>query len=566
MRRQWWGVAASVLLGAILWGSRDGLSAWAFAHTGEEEPLSQARALIHLALGALRPPLDLRADIPIRHTGVNPFGMNTFLQQEVEPAKRTEQLRLIAAAGFGWIRQEFPWQDIEIAGKGDFSDCRNLAATGGCISAWDKYDQIVSDSEANGLRVMARLSSPPAWSRSDGEARGPFAPPDDLADFADFAAAVAERYRGRITTYQIWNEPNIYPEWGNQPADPEAYTLLLCAAYARLKAVDPEIVVLAAPLAPTLPLGLANPAQPAATDFNDLIFLERMYAAGAGACFDVMSVQGYGLNSAATDERLRPLQFNTARNLLVRDLMVRHGDAAKALWISEINWNAAPAEVTSIFGRFSEEQQARYAPLAYARMQTEWSWVGNMMFWFFKRASDAEKDQAWYYFRMADPDFTLRPVYAAMRDYIADARFVGPGWFQEDHWALDWSPEWRLEHDPTFTFDAARRATAVDAALAFDFRGAGVRLDVQYAGTVAEVTALLDGRALPPIDVAGAGQIALARGLDDGEHHLEILAPAGLVIDGVIVERKTGLDPLALAGALLALLIVSRVVSSSSTS
>jgi hypothetical protein len=37
--------------------------------------------------------------------------------------------------------------------------------------------------------------------------------------------------------------------------------------------------------------------------------------------------------------------------------------------------------------------------------------------WFFKRATDAEKDQAMYYFRLADPDFTLMPVYEAMRVY-----------------------------------------------------------------------------------------------------------------------------------------------------
>ncbi len=566
MRRLWVGVAACVVLVLVGWANRGALSAWAFAHTGEEEPLSQGRALIHLMLGALRPPLDLRADIPIRHTGVNPFGMNTFLQQEVEPAKRAEQLRLIAAAGFGWIRQEFPWQDIEIAAKNDFSDCRNTAATGGCISAWDKYDQIVAESEANDLRILVRLSSPPSWSRADGEARGPFAPPDDLQDFADFAAAVAERYRGRITTYQIWNEPNIYPEWGNQPADPEAYSALLCAAYARLKAVDPKIVVLSAPLAPTLPLGLASPAQPAATDFNDLIYLERMYAAGAGACFDVMSVQGYGLNSAASDERLRPLQFNTARNLLVRDLMVRHGDAAKALWISEINWNAAPPEVTTIFGRFSEAQQARYASLAYERMQTEWPWVGNMMFWFFKRASDAEKDQAWYYFRMADPDFTLRPVYASLRDYIAGARFIGPGWFQEDHWAIDWSAGWEAAQDDRYTFGGAQRATTPAATLAFDFVGSGVKLDLASVEPSAEFRATLDGQPLATLTARDNTPMALARGLSNERHHLEILAPVGVVIDGIIVERPSGPHPLILAGVILALLVVSRAVTSSSSS
>lgn len=560
MRRLWLVITACALLGAMAWEVRPLFGAWAFTRTGEEETLSQIRALGHIALGALRPPLDLRPDVAIRHTGVNPFGMNTFLQQEVEPAKRAEQVRLIAEAGFGWIRQEFSWQDIEITAKGDFSDCRNEAATGGCISAWEKYDQIVDLTEDHDLQILARLSSPPSWSRSDGEARGPFAPPDDLNDFGDFAAAVAERYRGRITTYQIWNEPNIFPEWGNQPADPEAYTELLCTAYARIKAIDPENVVLAAPLAPTLPLGLANPAQPLATDLNDLIYLERMYAAGAGDCFDVMSVQGYGLNSAATDDRLRPLQFNTARNLFVRDLMVRHGDADKALWISEINWNAAPIGVDTIFGRFSEDQQASYAPLAYQRLQTEWPWVGNMMFWFFKRASDAEKDQAWYYFRMADPDFTLRPVYASLKDYIATARFVGPGWFQEDHWAIDWSPGWSLVRGEGFTFGAARRASD-DASLGFDFHGVGMRLEVRGPGTL---HATLDGRALPPITVTDETSVVLARGLADERHHLSVQVSSGLTLDGLIIERATGPHPLLLTGALLALLAVCRFTFSPS--
>ena len=31
---------------------------------------------------------------------------------------------MAAAAGYHWLRQEFPWEDIEIHGKGDFEDRR----------------------------------------------------------------------------------------------------------------------------------------------------------------------------------------------------------------------------------------------------------------------------------------------------------------------------------------------------------------------------------------------------------------------------------------------------------
>ena len=32
---------------------------------------------------------------------------------------------MAAQAGFKWLRQEFPWEDIEIHGKGDYEDRRH---------------------------------------------------------------------------------------------------------------------------------------------------------------------------------------------------------------------------------------------------------------------------------------------------------------------------------------------------------------------------------------------------------------------------------------------------------
>ena len=381
---------------------------WAFELTGEEETLPQIRGLLDLAGQAIRPPLDLRPDAEIAHAEVNPYGINTFLHQEVEPAKREKQAQLIAEAGFHWLRQEFPWYDIEISGKGNFEDCRFPP----CHSAWDKYDEIVDLADEYGLEIIARLSSPPAWSRADGDARGAFAPPDNFTDYADYAVTVAERYKGRVRYFQIWNEPNGNAEWGNQPVDPEGYTRMLCETYARLKAVDPTIVVLAAALTPTNEMTGDN--------LNEYIFLQRMYEAGAGDCFDIMSAQGYGLWSGPTDHRLSPMAANYSRHLYIRDIMVRNGDESKAIWISEMNWNAVPPEsgLPPDYGQVTLDQQARWVPLAYDRARKEWPWIGVISFWFFKRADDSEKNLTWYYFRMADADFTLMPVYGAMKEYI----------------------------------------------------------------------------------------------------------------------------------------------------
>src|SRR5574341_1353867 len=140
------------------YAERAALRQWMFNLTGEEQLPGQLRGLGDLALDLLRPRLNLKPEVPIAHNGVNPFGINTFLQQEVEPAKRERQVQLIAEAGFHWLRQEFPWYDIEISGKGNFEDCRFPP----CHSAWDKYDDIVDLAERHGLEIIARLPSPHA--------------------------------------------------------------------------------------------------------------------------------------------------------------------------------------------------------------------------------------------------------------------------------------------------------------------------------------------------------------------------------------------------------------------
>lgn len=427
---------------------------WQFAWSvsGEEEPIAQVRGVVEWAGNIIRPQPDTRPLVPVQHTGYNPFGINTFLQLESDPAKIEAQMQMIADAGFVWIRQQFEWAEIEVDGPGLYIDSRNdtdedgLRQRGDRTSGWQKYDLIVALAEEYGLEIQARLDNPPPWVHSRNPEIGAFAPPDDIQQFVDFAVAVATRYEGRIRFYQVWNEPNIYPEWGNQPVSPEGYTELLCATYHALKAVDPNIVVISGALAPTQSL--------TGRDLNDFIFLQRMYQAGAGECFDIISVQGYGLNSGPTDRRMRPTVVNVGRNQYIRDLMVANGDAHKPIWISEAAWNFVPtaaeapdiAEPRDMFGQVTPQQAADYMPQLYQRSFEEWSWVGVMNYWFFTRPTDAERNQPFYYFRMVEPYYTPEeqtpfqplPIYYAMRDYIASTTpTLYRGVHQiNDHWAI----------------------------------------------------------------------------------------------------------------------------------
>jgi hypothetical protein len=318
-----------LLSAAVCWSLPQRLSLWMASVTGEEDLWEQIKGTGAWLFLQLQPEIETAPLTPMRHSGLSPYGINTFLEQEVEETKVEQSLALIAGAGFDWIRQQFPWEDIEISAKGDFWDHRWNQ------SAWAKYDRIVDSADRYGLEIIARLDNPPAWSRAVGNAEGwTMAPPDNLYDYGDYVYAVVSRYRGQIRYYQIWNEPNIYPEWGDQPVNPEAYVELLRIAYQRAKEADPDCVVIAAGLAQTTELGPRN--------LSDLDFLERMYDAGAGEYFDVMGAMVYGLWTGPLDRRVSEARTNFARVELIRQLMVRHGDADKPIWATEVGWSAVP--------------------------------------------------------------------------------------------------------------------------------------------------------------------------------------------------------------------------------
>ncbi|MGD2144916.1 MAG: hypothetical protein PVF54_10595 [Anaerolineae bacterium] len=515
---------------------------WVFSQTGEERLEGQVRGIAQRATDWLHPRPHTALYEPISHAGVNPFGINVFLNQEVEERKRERSLEMITAAGLQWIRQEFPWEDIEIHGKGDFTDRRNDMDGDGqvdAVDAWAKYDSIVELAERHSLDVIARLSNPPAWTRELGDTIGTYAPPDNLSDWGDYVHAVVSRYRGQIRYYQLWNEPNVYPEWGEQPVDPAAYTQLLCEGYRRAKEADPGAVIISGALAPTVSL---DPGPGPARGVSEFVFLQRMYDAGAGACFDILSVNDYMLWSGPTDRRMRPLNINFSRPRYVRDIMVANGDAGKAIWIGEMNANAVPNDPGIVdlgtYGQVSLEQQARYAPLAYQRIREEWPWVGVVNFWFFKRPDQRERNQAMYFFRMVEPDFTPMPVYGAMRQYATNvAPVMYHGTHQEDHWALTYEGEWEVVGEPG-EVRSYRRTTEGDAVLRLAFEGAGLTL-MPGPGS-GQIEVVIDGQRSRRLLVDGQ-RMELVGGWREEYHEVVLRSVAGeLSIDQMTVKRPWG--------------------------
>ena len=524
------------------------------ALTGETELKPQVAAVLSYVN---QPAVETADLVAVPYTGVNPFGVNTFLEQEVEEWKVRRTLELIRAAGIRWVRQQIPWADIEHFRKGEFR--------------WEKYDRIVDLVNAYGLELVARLDYPPDWSRRDNTVA--FGPPDDFKDYGDFVEAFVRRYRGKVRFIQVWNEPNAFPEWGNRPVNAEEYVALLREAYLRAKAANPDVVVLSAALAPTLGTGDGRAE-------SDLVFLDKMYRAGARPYFDILAAQAYGLWTGPGDRRVSPDRTNFSRVRLLREVMVRHGDAAKPIWITELGWNALPPDFSgpATHGRVTRTQQARFTTDAYRRIMAEWPWVGVAFYWHFRMVTDEKRDQPVFYFGMADPDFTLHPVYHAVRELALGEPTLTYGFRQEDDRAIVYSGDWWEGTDPGASLGRYRVLRGGATHLSFRVWASELRVRARFgpgAGPML-VSVWADGEGVPllrrQVDLSapadGFGEVTIFRGWGPGPYRVEI-RPAGtgpVGVDGFVVGPAQTLHPglgvggLMLLGAVAAALLGFRQV------
>jgi hypothetical protein len=318
--------------------------------------------------------------------GLSPgFGLASLGPSELEAT-----MDAIAATGVRWLRVDFDWSVIQAGGPGSYD--------------WVRTDRVVKAAAARHLSIIALVTYTPEWARPFGTPDKN--PPSNPDDFSRFVSTAAQRYASLgVTTWEIWNEPNVATFWYPRP-DPEGYTALLVRAAAAIRAVEPHATIISGGLAPA-----SDKASGSQVDVRT--FLTRVYAAGGGGSFDAVGLHPYSFPQLPGF----PADYNTflaAPGLY--QVMVDHGDAAKPIWGTEIG---APTEGGG--GSVSEAVQAQIVAQAYERW-TAWKFTGPLIWFSYADAGfdAANRDE---HFGLIDAQGRRKPGFDAflrvVRDLIA---------------------------------------------------------------------------------------------------------------------------------------------------
>lgn len=255
------------------------------------------------------------------------------------------------AAGAEFVVVVFSWRDIEPAPN---------------YLYWETPDAALRAADFAGLQVVARLDRPPSWAL---DAASPT--PWDLDAYAAFAARVVARYGERLAGVIIWNEPNLALEWNGQRPTATEYAAMLQRVQPAIKAIAPDLPVLAA--------GLAFTIDDDVHAVNDLAYLRALYQAGAAPYFDALAAHPYGFGRPP-DEAPAADRLNFRRLELHRALMEEFGDGDKPIWITEMGWRTSAPDPADRWQVVTPTQQQAYTLAALDRGAT-YPWLQRMALW-----------------------------------------------------------------------------------------------------------------------------------------------------------------------------------------
>jgi hypothetical protein len=301
--------------------------------------------------------------------------------------------------GARWERVTFQWTQIQPGGPSDWVE-----------PATPTLAQLQAD-HARGVDIVGLLINTPGWAQAQPSA-GVHSPPtglnlapDDPANsWAQFCRKMAQRYDGVVSSWIIWNEPDVWDPaspFYTWAGDAPTYYQLLKVASQAIKSVQPAAKIV---IAGTTFYWDANAGKPQ--------FLGQVLDAAAadpsgpanGDYFDAVAAHVY---TTATNAYWVPKDFTA--------LLTKHG-MQKPIWIDEMNvapYGDPASSLPAAAPNATLAQQADFMLEAYADALA----AGVQRIGVYKMVDVVPQAGAPY--GLMRNDASLRPAYGALQTAVA---------------------------------------------------------------------------------------------------------------------------------------------------
>ena len=196
------------------------------------------------------------------------YGLQDDAWIQYGPGTIESRIETLRTLGIRVVRVTVRWDQVETE-QGTFD--------------WTTPDAVLGPLEQAGIEPVVTLYGTPGWANG---VRAPNVAPTRGSDFADFAAAIADRYP-TVHKWTIWNEPN-QRRWLSTASPVQYVTRLLNPAYVAIHDVSPSSRVAGGVTAPRGGAGGTSPVS----------FIRGM--GRAGARLDAYAHHPYALSPSET--------------------------------------------------------------------------------------------------------------------------------------------------------------------------------------------------------------------------------------------------------------------------
>lgn len=215
---------------------------------------------------------------------------------------------LLKRTGINLLRISFGWDGIETQ-KDDYD-----------WLFWDDYVKMAVDEY--GITLIPYVCYTPMWISTGDSVNYWNHIPEDFEEFGEFVEDLVNRYKDRIKSWELWNEPDIKIYWSGTA---EEYARFYKIGAEAVRRADPEAIVVLG--------GLAH-----RPEWTRELFREH----GVSEYTDVVNIHNYYETWSP-----HPIEDMTEYINEIHDIVERYGDG-QSIWMAEVGYSTYRGEGSKV--------------------------------------------------------------------------------------------------------------------------------------------------------------------------------------------------------------------------